>query len=106
MQLLTDELRQQIPKLYSQEKKELKETFVYCKFFFPAGNWTWFVTEGEAQPNGDFIFFGYVIGLEREWGYFSLKELAEINIEGFKVERDLFFQPGTFSEVIKNFKNE
>lgn len=105
MQLLTDELRQQIPKLYSQEEQEPQGKQVYCKFFFPAGNWTWFVTEGEAQPNGDFIFFGYVIGLEREWGYFSLKELEEINISGFRVERDLYFKPGTFAEVIKDFQN-
>lgn len=35
MQLLTGELRQQIPKLYSQEEKELKDTFVYwgLRFF-------------------------------------------------------------------------
>lgn len=105
MKLLTDELRQQIPKLYSQEETPSNKQTVYAKFFFPAGNWTWFVTEGEAQENGDFMFFGYVIGFEEEWGYFSLNELENINVNGLKVERDLFFKPGTFSDVIKDFKN-
>jgi hypothetical protein len=65
MELLTEELKNQLPKLY--EQAESRDPFVFIKFFFPAGNWTWFVTAGE--PSGDdFLFFGYVVGLEREWG--------------------------------------
>ncbi len=74
MQLLPDELRQQIPKLYSQEKVTTQDKMVYAKFFFPAADWTWFITEGE-QENDDFVFFGFVIGFEEEWGYFILNEL-------------------------------
>ncbi len=55
MLLLTAELRAQIPPLYSQENVKLEEKIVHAKFFFPAGNWTWFVTEGEAEED-DFIF--------------------------------------------------
>ena len=80
MQLLPDELRQQIPKLYSQEKVTTSDKRVYAKFFFPAADWTWFVTEGE-QEDGDFIFFGFVVGFEEEWGYFTLNELENINIQ-------------------------
>ena len=99
MKLLTAELRAQIPPLYSQEHLKLEEKTIHAKFFFPAGNWTWFVTEGEEE-DGDFRMFGYVIGFEKEWGYFSLNELETIDIKGLRVERDLYFQPGHFKEVM------
>ncbi len=105
MQLLPDELREQIPKLYSQEKVKTPDKMVYAKFFFPAADWTWFVTEGE-QEDGDFIFFGFVVGFEEEWGYFTLNELQNINIQLLKVERDLHFKPGKFTEVIARFRRE
>ncbi len=47
----------------------------------------WFATEGEAIEN-DFLFYGYVVGFEREWGYFSLSELESVNISGIKLCRD------------------
>jgi hypothetical protein len=100
MQLLTAELRLQIPALYSQEHLKLEERTVFAKFFFPAGNWTWFVTEGEEE-DGDFRMFGYVIGFEKGWGYFSLNELQAVEVKGLAVERDLYFTPGRFSEVIE-----
>jgi hypothetical protein len=103
MQLLTPELRAELPKLYSQESN--KEPTVHAKFFFPAGRWTWFVTEGE--PDGDdFRFFGFVIGDFEEWGYFSLNELQSLNIHGLTVERDLYFKTGTMDEVLARFRKE
>ena len=92
-------IRDRIPPLYSQEDVKLEEKTIYTKFFFPAGNWTWFVTEGE-EDEGDFRMFGYVIGFDKEWGYFSLNELESIEIKGLTVERDLYFQPGSFKEVM------
>lgn len=44
------------------------------KFFTPDSGWTWYVTEGEEE-DGDFRFFGFVVGFEKEWGYFVLSEL-------------------------------
>lgn len=97
MQLLSDELRAKLPPLYSQEKD--KDPMVYAKFFTPDANWTWYATEGEQQ-NGDFIFFGYVIGQEREWGYFSLNELSTARGPwGLPIERDLYFDPKRISEI-------
>ena len=103
MKLLTEELRKELPKLYSQE--ENNDPFVYIKFFFPAGNYTWFVTEGEEE-DGDFMFFGYVVGHAEEWGYFTLKQLEEIEVHGLKIERDLYFKQGNFKEVLAQFKKE
>jgi len=103
IELLPIEAREQLPKLYAQEK--IEDPLVYLKFFFPAGRWTWFVTEGESR-DGDFLFFGYVIGLDKEWGYFTLKQLEEINIQNLTVERDLYFKQETFSRCIERWKLE
>ena len=97
MKLLTDELRAQFPALYAQEKE--KDAMVYAKFFTPCTGWTWYVTEGSPEEN-DFIFFGYVIGLEKEWGYFSLNELQSVlGPGGLTIERDLYFTPKRRSEI-------
>jgi hypothetical protein len=104
MKLLTEELRAQLPPLYSQEKN--KDPTVYVKFFCPWSNWTWFATEGE-QDAGDFRFFGYVCGHEEEWGYFVLSEMEEIRGRGgLTIERDLYFKPGPFSQVIAQYRRQ
>jgi Protein of unknown function (DUF2958) len=97
MELLTDELRKTLPALYAQENE--KDPIVYAKFFTPWTGWTWFVTEGSDEGE-DFIFFGYVIGQAREWGYFSLNELQSVRGPGgLRIERDLYFTAKRKSEV-------
>ena len=104
MKLLTAELRKQIPALYSQEKVD--PVLAHAKFFCPWNNWTWFATEG-SEEDGDFLFFGYVVGLEEEWGYFLLSELEEVRgPSGLTIERDLYFKSGPFPEVIRKFRKE
>ncbi|MGE3466342.1 MAG: DUF2958 domain-containing protein [Pyrinomonadaceae bacterium] len=95
--LLDDVLRNALPKL--REQAGSKDPTVFAKFFFPASGWTWFVTEGEENGN-DFLFFGYVIGFEPEWGYFSLSELESVEISGVKIERDIYFEQMPFSRCI------
>jgi hypothetical protein len=99
MELLPEELRMRLPPLYSQENSS--DPILHVKFFTPDSNWTWYATEG-AQSGDDFIFFGYVIGFEKEWGYFSLSELAAARGPmNLPIERDLYFQSAPFSQVIK-----
>lgn len=99
MQLLTTELRAQLPALYAQEKTD--DPLVYAKFFTPDAQWTWYITEGE-DDGGDFRFFGYVVGLEEEWGYFLLSELQRVRGHlRLPVERDLYFEPQRFSLIQK-----
>ena len=43
-EFFSDDLKAQIPKLYSQEGN--KDPTVYMKLFTPWSNWTWFITEG------------------------------------------------------------
>lgn len=99
MKLLTQEIRKKLPKLYSQEKSE--DPTIIVKFFCPWNNWTWYAYEFDGED----MFFGFVVGLENELGYFSLSELESINGPfHLKIERDLYFDPKPLSEVRKLYE--
>ena len=98
MKLLTAELRASLPRLYAQEKNT--DPTVHAKFFTPDSQWTWYVTEG-SEEGGDFRFFGFVCGMDDEWGYFVLSELETARGPlGLPIERDLHFEPGPFTKVL------
>ena len=61
-------------------------------------NWTWYITEWEAETG---LCFGLVEGFETELGYFSLDELAEVTVFGGvpAVDRDLYWEPKTLGEI-------
>ncbi len=104
MELLPAALRAGLPPLYCQEKTP--DPIVHVKFFTPDSNWTWFITEGSVDED-DFRLFGYVVGLEEEWGYVMLSELQSARSPlRLPIERDLYFQSGPFSEVIQLYRNE
>lgn len=64
--------------LYSQDGKG-KEAI--CRAIFAIGSARWFILEGESEGN-DTIMFGIVIGLlEDEYGYVSLKELSDVELD-------------------------
>ena len=96
--LFPSELRKALPPLNSQEG--IRDPIVRHRFFTRDSDWIWYVTEG-SQEEDDFIFFGLVVGAEKEWGQFSLSELIEIRgpLE-YPIERDLNFRPGCLSEVL------
>ncbi len=94
MQLLTESLRKELPPLYAGEN--VSDPIVVCKFFLPGTGWTWYVIEFDGTDT----FFGYVVGLECELGYFSLQELLQAQGPlGLRVERDLYFEAQPLSEV-------
>ncbi len=98
MELLPEEVRARLPALYAQEN--ITDPIVHVKFFTPDSNWTWYATEGSPEGE-DFIFFGYVVGFEKEWGYFALSELASARgPTGLPIERDLYFEPTRVSDII------
>jgi len=98
MRLLSDELRARLPQLYSQESSD--DPIVYAKFFLPGTGWTWYVTEG-GERKDDYLFFGFVVGLESEFGYFLLSELeSATNRLGLHVELDLSFREGKLTDVV------
>lgn len=95
MELLTDEIRARLPKLYSGEKLGMK-ALAQVKFFTPDSNWTWYASEFDGED----VFFGLVDGYEIELGYFSLSELqGGRGTLGLPIERDRHFTPKTLAEL-------
>ncbi len=95
MELLPEEIRQKLPKLYETEGQGVNAV-VQVKFFTPYSNWTWYATEFDGED----LFFGLVIGHEKEYGYFSLEELQSARSPmGMRIERDLYFEPTTLAEL-------
>jgi len=92
--LLNQESREKLPPLYSGEENGLDAVAV-VKFFTPDSSWTWYASEFDGEDT----FFGLVIGLEIELGYFSLFELQAVRGPlGLPIERDLYFSPKTLRE--------
>lgn len=96
MKLLTKEILEKLPKLYTQEEKGL-DAIAIVKFFTPDSNWTWYATEFDGED----LFFGLVEGFEKEIGYFRLSELQSVKgALGLPIERDIYFKPKTLRELM------
>ena len=96
MQLLTKQNLKDLPALYTNEEQGTDAKAI-VKFFTPDSNWTWYASEFD----GDDIFFGFVVGLYPELGYFSLAELKSARGPlGLPIERDLHFTPTTLKELM------
>ncbi len=107
IKLLTKEIMVRLPKL--GETSEEQDPIVQCKFFDPTSQWTWYVIEGEQQENGDWLFYGYVIGVVAELGNFTLSEIQNVKqgltgLRGLPIERDLYFSPCPLSKVRQEAK--
>jgi len=101
MKLMTKELKEKLPDLYDQEGEE--DPTVHAKYFTPDADWTWYVLEFDGEDT----FFGYVDGLEAEFGYFSLSELKEVKGPlGLGIERDLYWKEKKLSEVKKEVEKK
>jgi len=88
--LLTKSDLKGIPKMYETEHIEVEDKVIHAKLFTPWSNWTWYIIEFDGTDQ----CFGYVKGLDSEFGYFSLSELASIEGPfGLRVERDRHFEP-------------
>jgi hypothetical protein len=84
-----------VPVLYSQENNT--DPIVYLKLELLNSTWQWLATEVSVEEN-DMLFFGFVRGFEKEWGYFRLSDLRSSG----PLIYDCEFIPMPFSEVKKN----
>lgn len=101
MQLLTKAIRHTLPPLGATDGQGM-ETVAQVKFFTPDSSWTWYA----AEFDGEDIFFGLVIGHDKEFGTFSLAELQSIRGKlGLPVERDLSFEPTSLAELFEQYPN-
>ena len=98
-QLMTRKLADAIPALGANANvADCDDILAHAKLFSPYSNWTWYITELDAETGQ---CFGLVEGFEREIGYFDLTELAETTVFGGvpAVERDLYWEPKTLGEI-------
>ena len=96
MKLITEELRKQLPPLYSQENE--LDPMVICKFFTPGSSFTWFIIEFDGE---DLLFCKVYSHLcpDGELGYSSLSEIESVRgALGLGIERDLYFKTKRLSE--------
>lgn len=96
MKLMTREIAVKVPELYTTEDVPLSEKVAHVKLFHPAVSWTWYVMEYDGQDT----CFGLVVGQETEFGYFSLRELSEVEVYGLHVERDAYFRPTQVQDLV------
>ena len=97
MELLPKDIRETLPELYANEELGLAAQAL-VKFFTPDSNWTWYASEFDGED----IFYGLVDGFVKELGTFRLSELLQNRGKwGLPIERDLWFEPTTISELMK-----
>ncbi len=101
MELLTEEIRHQLPPLGATA--DAADPIAVVKFFTPDGSWTWFAYEFDGMD----IFMGAVSGVFFEFGTFSLSELEELRGPcGMPVERDLAFKPTPLSKFVEQYDHK
>ncbi|MBI1307073.1 MAG: DUF2958 domain-containing protein [Bacteroidetes bacterium] len=103
MKLITEELKEQFKQWGDQS--QIKDPMILAKFFDPCGSATWWISQYDPQTN---IAYGYVTGLVcDEWGSVSIEELEAIKRPfGLRIERDLYFTPGSISKVCPGYHKE
>ena len=95
MQLLTQQIKEALPSLYSTEDIKCEDKEIIVRFFNPLGNQTWNIAEGSKQEDGDWLLFGKCdLGYGAEWGYVTLSELESVDVGlGMGIERDICVGP-------------
>jgi hypothetical protein len=98
MILLTKKIREKLIKNHLEQ--DGSKTFkAEVKLFNPCGIGTWYLSELNPDTN---VAFGLCELHEKELGYVSIDELKEIELPFLlKIERDLYFQPTHFSELMQ-----
>ena len=101
MNLFPDELKEQAKdfSLYSQDGLKEKAK-VLVKYFNPQGVGEWIALEGSPEGD-DFTFFGFCCLTEWEYGYFTLKQLTELQDKGIPIEIDLYCEGKTLEDMLK-----
>jgi len=99
MPLFTDDLRNRLPPLNSQEAET--DPVVYIRFFVPGTELAWYPIEGKPQGE-DYLFFGWIAGSRNEFDSFRLSELEAFRglPELQRVERDPAYAAGRLTDVV------
>ena len=103
MKLMTEEIRRSLPDL-GETDGQGDDAIARLKLFTPTGRMTLYVTEFDGEDT----LFGYMVSPLGpdcdEWGYSSLRELAEVRVFGGAmagVERDRYFTPKSVRDCLE-----
>ena len=105
MMLITKEIANKLPTLYSNEEATSNDVKVPLKLFNPCGAQTWFITEMDPETG---LMFGYVTGMGfDELGYVDLNELKAVRLPlGLTIERDRHWDSNnTLAQVMSGEKS-
>lgn len=97
MKIITKEIEKRFAQVGRQEEEV--DPLVIARYFNAYGNGTWLATEYDPVSE---TCYGYVQLFEKEWGYFSLKEMIDVKHPQLgipMIERDLYFTEKPISEV-------
>jgi len=96
MELMNKEIQQDLPKLYDTENIRTENKILKVRYFAMYSNWEWYLVEYNKDTK---IAFGYVIGQEKEWGYFSIEEFQQMNDDALAIIRDENFKEIKFGDL-------
>ena len=101
MKLMTKALAAKLPALRSTDGSGEDARIYVGKWVTPTSSWTWYASEYDPETEE---CFGFAVNdadpHSAELGYFSLAEMAAVRGPmGLGVERDLYHQPMTLTEI-------
>lgn len=85
-----------MPALYATEKAGVENHLLLMRFYHPLCRWNWYAVEYDPAEK---VFFGWVDAEFREWGYFSLLEMAFAEDRSVPVLWDVDFKPVRFMDL-------
>lgn len=88
-----------LPALYATEPVRVERKAILAHYFI--GRCDWWLAEYDPETGRGFGYACLGDPQNAEWGYVMLPELEEISVQGGLaiVERDLYWEPTTFSEL-------
>jgi hypothetical protein len=93
MTLITEEVIKQLPPISRVEGEKTLLIRLYTPWVFQS----WEIAEYDPEKR---LCYGWVCGLENNWGYFNLDELEKIRGPyGLKIVRDLAFKPIRYRKI-------
>lgn len=96
LRLITQDILEAAPKLYSSAHKAPNEVPVVAKFINPCGPGTWYMTEYDPVERRA---FGLCVVYEPELGYFNVDDLESIEFDwGLGIQRDPLWK-GTLADA-------
>ena len=84
-----------MPALYATEKGETEDSVFLMRFYHPLSRQSWLAVEYDPAEKA---FFGLADTEFQEWGYFSLLEMAFIEVQGVPLMWDVDFKPIRFGD--------